>query len=148
MKTNEMVRRYEPLPNIIENFLKPWTDWSPFRDYDISPLTVPAVNVIEHEKSYELTLAAPGMDKKDFKIDLDGNVMTISSEKEEQHEEKNEKFSRKEYNYSSFCRSFTLPTVVTKDKIDAKYENGILKIRLPKNEDSIKTTISKTIEVK
>lgn len=148
MKTKELTRRYEPLPNIIENFLKPWSDWTPFRDYDISPLTVPAVNVVENDSSYELTLAAPGMDKKDFKIDLEGNVMTISSEKEENKDEKNEKYSRKEYSYSSFCRSFTLPTLVTKDKIDAKYENGILKVKLPKNEESIKADIIKTIEVK
>ena len=88
------------------------------------------------------------MDKKDFHIDLEGNIMTISSEKEESKEVKEENYSRQEYNYSSFCRSFTLPSVVSKEKIDARYENGILKIKLPKNEEAIKTSLTKTIEVK
>jgi HSP20 family protein len=71
-----------------------------------------------------VSLAAPGMKKEDFKIDVDGNMLTISSEKEETKEEKEKKFTRKEYNYSSFSRSFTLPDEVNKEKIDAKYEDG------------------------
>jgi len=148
MKTNALTRRNESLPSVFENFLKPWTDWTPFKDFDMSPITVPAVNVIENDKMYELTLAAPGMDRKDFHIDLEGNIMTISSEKEEIKEEKDEKYSRKEYNFSSFSRSFTLPSIVFKDKIEAAYENGILKIKMPKNEEAIKASLTKSIEVK
>lgn len=148
MKTNALSRRYEPLPSVFENFLKPWTDWTPFKEFNLNPNTVPAVNVVENEKTYELDLAVPGMDKKDFHIDLEGNIMTISSEKEESKEVKEENYSRQEYNYSSFCRSFTLPSLVSKEKIDARYENGILKIKLPKNEEAIKTSLTKTIEVK
>ena len=67
------------------------------------------------------------MKKDDFKIDVDGNMLTISSEKEENKEEKEKKFTRKEYNYSSFSRRFTLPEEVNKEKIEAKYEDGVLK---------------------
>ena len=95
-----------------------------------------------------VSLAAPGMKKDDFKIDLEGNMITISSEKEETKEEKEKKFTRKEYNYSSFCRSFTLPDEVNKEKVDARYEDGVLKISLPKKQEAKKMSISKHITVK
>lgn len=76
-----------------------------------------------------MSVAAPGMKKGDFKIDLDGNVLTISAETEQKKEEKGDKFSRQEYNYSSFSRSFNLPDAVNKDKIEAHYEDGVLKLK-------------------
>ena len=95
----------------------------------------PAVNITEGKSGYNLELAAPGLQKKDFKIDVNGNLLTISAEKEEKKEEKkDEKYTRKEYNYSSFSRSFTLPEEVQQDKIEASYDGGILKLALPKNE--------------
>ncbi|MEP7267826.1 MAG: Hsp20/alpha crystallin family protein [Saprospiraceae bacterium] len=148
MTTKDLSRNSQALPSVLENFLRPWTDWTSFRDFDISPLTVPAVNVVENHKNFEMTLAAPGMEKNDFKIELDSNVLTISSEKEDIVEDKGDRYSRKEYNYASFRRSFTLPESVSKDKIDAKYENGILKVKLHKKEDAIKATVTKAIEVK
>ena len=75
-------------------------------------------------------------------------MLTISSEKEEKKEEKDEKYTRKEYSYSSFSRSFTLPEDVKQDAIDAKYEDGILNLRLPRREDAKRTTASKRIAVK
>jgi HSP20 family protein len=110
-------------------------------------MNIPAVNVTEHKDEFRVELAVPGMKKDDFKIDVDGNMLTISSEKEESKEEKDKKFTRKEYNYSSFSRSFTLPDEINKEKIDAKYDNGILKIALPRKEEAKKLT-AKHIAVK
>jgi HSP20 family protein len=108
---------------------------------------MPAVNITENNDEYKVTLAAPGMKKDDFKIDVEGNMLTISSEKEESKEEKEKRFTRKEYNYSSFSRSFTLPEEINKEKIEASYEEGILKIALPRKEE-VKKLTSKKIAVK
>ena len=110
-------------------------------------MNIPAVNVTEHKDEFMVELAVSGMKKDDFQIDVDGNMLTISSEKEETKEEKEKKFTRKEYNYSCFSRSFTLPEEINKEKIDAKYENGILKIALPRREEAKKIT-AKHIAVK
>jgi len=101
--------------------------------------TLPAVNIKETKDEFNVEMAAPGMNKDDFKIELDGNMLTISSEKSEQHEQNNgdEKFSRREFSYQSFQRSFSLPKdVVDSDKIEAHYENGVLKLRIPKKEEA------------
>ncbi|NLR60350.1 Hsp20/alpha crystallin family protein [Chitinophaga polysaccharea] len=136
--------------SIFDDFTKPWRDWiGSF--YDGNPFngfTVPAVNVTEDKDSYKLSLAAPGMKKEDFKIQLEGSMLTISAEKEEKKEEKNEKYRRQEYNYSSFTRSFNVPESISKDKIEAHYEDGVLKMRLPKNEESKKNGKSIAIAVK
>ena len=109
---------------------------------------MPAVNIMETKDEFNVSLAVPGMKKEDFKIDLDGNMLTISCEKEEKKEQKEAKYTRKEYNYSSFSRSFTLPEGVNREKIDAHYEDGILKMTLPKKEEVKKLTSSKHISVK
>ncbi len=99
--------------------------------------SVPAVNVHETEKAFTIEVAAPGVKKEDFKITLDQNIITISSKQENKTEEKDEKkyYTRREFSYSSFSRSFTLPDkLVDLDKIEAKHENGILHIVLPKKE--------------
>jgi HSP20 family protein len=79
---------------------------------------------------------------------VEGNMLTISCEKEESKEEKEEKFNRREYSYSSFSRSFTLPEEVNREKIDAKYEDGVLKLMLPKKEEAKKLAMGKHIAVK
>ena len=107
-----------------------------------------AVNIYKTETSYEMLVFAAGRIKEHFKIDVEGNLLTISCEPEETVEEKEEKVSRKEDNYSSFERSFTLPDEVNKEKIDARYNDGILEIKLPKKEEAKKLSISKQIEVK
>ena len=98
--------------------------------------TMPAVNIRETDKSYEVEMAAPGMKKEDFKIELENNILTISSEKEEEQEEDGkEKYSRREYSYESFQRSFNLPKeVVDEEKIEAHYKNGVLQLTIPKKE--------------
>lgn len=124
-------------PSLFEDMLRPMNEWLderwPFSSH------LPAVNVKETDKSYEINLAAPGLEKSDFKIDLNGNMITISAEKEETEEEKEDGFTRKEYNFNSFSRSFTLPEDTMADKIDANYVNGELKLMLPKKEGARKS---------
>lgn len=98
--------------------------------------TIPAVNIKETTDNFEVEMAAPGMTKNDFKIELDGNKLTISSEKNEEKELKeSERYTRKEFSYQSFQRTFQLPKdVVDSDRIEAKYENGVLHLLIPKQE--------------
>lgn len=116
-----------------------------WRSAETRPM-MPAVNISENEDSFMLEMAAPGMQKSDFKINLDNNVLTLSSEKQDEKEENNENFSRKEFNYSSFSRSFTLPKSIDFDKIKADYKDGILKVSLPKREDA-KVALNRQIEI-
>lgn len=97
---------------------------------------LPAVNVKENDDNFTVELAAPGMSKDDFKIKLDHNLLTISSEKEMKNEEKDDegRYTRREFSYRSFSRSFRLPETVESDKIDAKYHDGVLYLTLPKME--------------
>lgn len=111
-------------------------------------MTVPAVNIKQETENYLVSLAVPGLKKEDLHIDMEGNMLTISSEKEEKFEEKEDQFTRKEYNYSSFSRSFTLPEDVKLDMIDARYEDGVLTIKLPRMIDEKHISTSKKIEVK
>ena len=99
--------------------------------------TLPAVNIKENADAFKVEMAVPGFDKKDFKINLDHNVLTISSEKKVENEHKNgEHYTCREYSYQSFSRSFTLPEAANGDKISAKYDNGILNIEIPKREEA------------
>lgn len=98
--------------------------------------SMPATNIRESEKEYTIELAAPGMTKDDFEIDVDEGMLTISSQKEEDTTSEEHNFTRREYNYSSFSRSFRLPDGVNGDEIKARYEEGVLKIAVPKREDT------------
>jgi HSP20 family protein len=99
--------------------------------------TMPAVNIKETKDDFVVEVAAPGMKKDDFKIEIDNNLLVISSEKEENKEEKVEgEFTRREFSYQSFKRSFTLPKTIEDGKIEAKYHDGVLNIKLPKKEDA------------
>jgi HSP20 family protein len=111
-------------------------------------ITTPAVNITDKKNQYEVSVAAPGLKKNDFNIDVEDNMLTISCEREENKEEKDERYTRKEYSYSSFSRSFTLPEEVIKEKIEATYEDGVLRITLPKMEETKKAALSKHITVK
>jgi len=106
----------------------------------------PAANILEHPDSFELNLAAPGLKKDDFKIHLETNILTISSDVSDEKEEEEKNYTRKEFHYSSFSRSFTLPRSVDLDKIKADYENGILKVMLPKKEEA-RVDIKKEIKI-
>lgn len=107
-----------------------------FRDYFSNDFqdTIPAVNISEEKDRFLIEMAAPGLKKEDFKISVDGDVMTISSEKEEEKKEEGKNFSRREYNYNSFSRSFTLPETANISNIEAKYADGLLKLTIPKKE--------------
>ena len=99
-------------------------------------MTLPAVNIKENADEFFLEIAVPGMKKSDFNIDVDNKILSISSEREEEHKEKEENYTRREFGYSSFKRTFTLPESIESDKINAKYNDGILKVHLPKREEA------------
>lgn len=149
MSTKSLIRTGDLFPSVFNDFFRPWNDWFGNGGGLMGSLiTTPAVNITETKDDYRLSLAAPGLKKDDFNIDIDGSMITISCEKEETKEEKEGKSTRKEYNYSSFKRSFTLPDEVMKDKIEALYEGGVLKLILPKKEEAKKSALSKHIAVK
>lgn len=106
----------------------------------------PKVNIREDNDNYYVEVAAPGMKKENFNLSLDNNVLQISSESKEDHEEKNGKYTRREFSYQSFSRSFTLPESVDAEKIEAKYKDGILSILMPKKEEA-KQKPAKTIKI-
>ncbi|MGN6181779.1 MAG: Hsp20/alpha crystallin family protein [Mucilaginibacter sp.] len=97
---------------------------------------VPAVNIAETENQFEIELAVPGLKKEDFKINLEKNVLSVSAEKKAENIEEGKKYSKREYNYTSFTRSFTLPESVDYSKIDAEYVDGILKLNVAKREEA------------
>ena len=99
-------------------------------------VNMPAVNIVEEKDDFRIEIAAPGLEKKDFKIDLNNNVLTNSSERDDEREEKSERFMRREFSYSSFKRSFTLPETAQVDKIVANHKNGILQITIPKKDEA------------
>lgn len=148
MGTQALTKATEKFPSVFDDFFKPWNElvgnggngWNRL-------MNVPAVNITENKNEFLVSLAAPGLKKDDFTIDIDGNMLTISSEKEQNKEEKDKKFTRKEYSYSSFSRTFTLPEDVNREKIEAKYEDGVLKLMLPRKEEAKKLS-AKHIAVK
>lgn len=147
MGTQALARSTERMPSVFDEFFKPWNEWFDNGNLWNRTMSVPAVNITEQKDAYLVSLAVPGLKKEDFTIDVDGSMLTISSRKEERREEKDKKFTRKEYSYSSFSRSFTLPEEINREKIEAKYEDGILKISLPRFEAAKKPS-AKHIAVK
>jgi HSP20 family protein len=110
--------------------------------------TVPSVNIKETSESFEVEVAAPGMEKKDFNITLDGNLLTISSQKEHRSQNTEDNYTRREFSYQSFQRSFELPKdVVNEEGITAGYENGVLHLTVPKREE-VKQKAPRMIEIK
>ena len=108
---------------------------------------MPAMNVKEHDKDYEIEFAAPGFTKKDFDVSIDGDMLNVCGEKSIENEEKEEDYTRREFSYNSFKRSLKLPSNVNPDKkVKATYNDGILKLNLLKKEET-KTTPKKKIEV-
>ncbi len=107
--------------------------------------TVPAINILEEENNFKIELAAPGLKKDYFKIEVDNNKLTISSEIRSENNTKDVKFNRKEFDFSSFTRTFALSENIDTDAIKASYKNGILSITLPKKEE--KKDIKKMVEI-
>lgn len=112
-------------------------------DSDLSPsrlgINVPTANITETPKEYRLELAAPGLERKDFNVEVDNHILKISAEKEAEKKEQEGGYSRREYSFNCFSRSFTLPENAKEGDIDARYENGVLKVFIPKlKETSVK----------
>ncbi|TDQ29230.1 Hsp20/alpha crystallin family protein [Zeaxanthinibacter enoshimensis] len=120
-------------PSLMNEMFKP--DW--FGGMDTVNNSFPAVNIKENEKDFELELAIPGQKKEDFNIEVDNNVLTISMETKNEEETKEDNYTRREFSYRSFRRAFTLPETVDEDKINADYQDGILKFTLPKKEEAL-----------
>jgi HSP20 family protein len=106
-----------------------------FFDHETS-FKEPAVNIVENGNNFRIDVAAPGLDKDDFKINVDHNVLTVSSEKESKTEEDNGDFKRREFNFNSFKKSFSLPDSINTEEIQATHKNGILSIQIPKREEA------------
>ncbi|WP_418498360.1 Hsp20/alpha crystallin family protein [Flagellimonas sp.] len=120
-------------PALMNDYFAP--DW--FGGTEKWNASAPKVNIKDNEGEFELELAVPGMKKDDFTVEVDNDVLTISSEIKSENEEKKDNYTRKEFSYSSFKRAFTLPETVDGSKIDAKYEDGILKLTLPKKQEAL-----------
>ena len=107
---------------------------------------VPAVNIAENKDAYEIELAAPGLNKEDFRINVENDVLTISAEKKSEAVDENKRYSKREYSYTSFARSFTLPDSIDHARIDANYKEGVLHITIGKKEEA--KAVTRLIEVK
>jgi HSP20 family protein len=147
-KTMSLVRFSNQLPSMFDRFFdNDLFDWSN-RNFSNTNTTLPSVNIKETPDEFKVEVAAPGLDKGDFKLELDHDVLTISSEKQVENETReNEHFSKREFSYQSFTRSFTLPNIADSERIDANYENGILRVNIPKKEEA-KPKPSRMIEIK
>lgn len=132
--------KFNPAKN--SSSVSPWfTDVfeSVFNDAHLTdrlPSRVPAINVAETDADFQIELAAPGLKKEDFKISLEKNVLSISAEKKNENNEEGKKFSKREFSYASFTRSFNLPESIDHNKIDAAYTDGVLKLTITKKEEA------------
>lgn len=128
---------------LFENDLFDWSN----RNYSNTNTSLPAVNIKEYHEGFEVDLAAPGLARGDFKIELNNSLLIISFDKRVENETKEgQQFIHREYSFQSFSRSFTLPQTVDGEKISAHYENGILKVAIPKKEEA-KPKPSRQIEI-
>lgn len=124
---------HRPMSSSLDEFFT--ADW-PIRRNTFAG-SVPAVNVEEREKDFSLSFAVPGKNKDDFEIEVDKDVLSVSANTQDNYENTDERFSRREFSYQSFKRSFTLPDSVDTTKIKAKYTDGILTIDLPKRKEAL-----------
>ncbi len=127
--------RRSSMPSIVDDFFGKDMLSDFFDDYQTG-ICIPAVNIIEGKNDFRIEVAAPGLDKNDFSIDVKDNVLFISSEKRQENEKKDEKIMRREFSYSAFKRSFSLPESVDTDNISASHKDGVLNISIPKKEEA------------
>ena len=120
-------------PSLMNEFFKP--DW--FGGIENFSTNTPAVNIKENEKDFEIEFAVPGMKKEDFDIEVENELLTISAEVDGEKNVTDDNYTRREFSYSSFKRSFTLPETIDEDKIKATYQDGVLKLSLPKREEAL-----------
>ena len=130
-----LVRFSHQVPSVFDRLFEgDLFDWSN-RNFSDTNTTLPSVNIKENTEAYEVEVAAPGFEKNDFKLELEHELLTIMSEKKLENETKEgERFTKREFSYQSFSRSFTLPETADAEKIKATYDNGILKVNIPKKE--------------
>ena len=123
-------------PTVWEDFFD--RDWFNTPRTAYTGVSVPAVNIKESDEGFGVEMAVPGMKKEDFKVDLDHNLLTISAEEKSEESEKDAdgKYTRREFNYRSFKRTFTLPESADAEKIHASYQDGVLAINIPKKEEA------------
>jgi len=145
VKTSE--KMFPTFPSFFDNwFSRDLMDWNN-SNFSSTSSTLPAVNIGETEELYLIEVAAPGLAKENFKLNIERNRLTISSEQKSERNENDKKYSRREFSYQSFVRSFTLPEgIVAGDKITAKYTDGILLVTLPKR-DEVKPKPAREIEI-
>jgi HSP20 family protein len=144
-----LVKRSVSPSLLSDKWLSDFFDTDRFFDSDLMKKypSIPSVNVKESENQFEIEMAAPGLTKKDFTITVDNGVLTIASEKSDEKEEKDNNYTRKEFNYNAFSRSFALPENVNVENIRAHYEDGLLKLSVAKRLEG-KVKVQKMIEVK
>ena len=128
------LRNLNSLPNFVEEFFNREMPYSYNRNW--ATISTPAVNIVEGKDEFRIEVAAPGLNKEDFKINLENDQLTISANKEVKKEENEETYTRREFSYSSFSRSFTLPETVENDKIKASHQDGVLTILVPKKDEA------------
>jgi len=145
VKTSD--RLFPTFPSFFDNlFSRDLLDWNE-SNFSTTNSTLPAVNIRENDESFMIEMAAPGLNRENFKVNLDRNRLMISSEFKDEKNESNEKYSRREFSYQSFQRSFNLPeSTVDGDKISARYNNGILMVTIPKREE-VKPKPAKEIDI-
>jgi HSP20 family protein len=146
----------QEIDSLFENFTHGWPSWPAWRSsFDLGPLgrmessfgvSIPATDLVEKDNIYELSAEMPGLDASNVDVSVSGNMLTIKGEKKEEKEEKGKNTYLSERRYGSFQRSFQLPDGIDKDKIEAKFENGVLAVTMPKTAEAVKE--QKTIAVK
>ena len=132
-----VLRNSNQVPSLFDRFFDgDLFDWSN-RNFSNTNTTIPSVNIKENSDAFTVEVAAPGFEKGDFKIELNLNTLSISSEKKVENETREgEVFTKREFSYQSFSRSFTLPQIADGDRIEANYQNGILTVLIPKREEA------------
>ena len=134
-----VTERFPLMPTVFGDF------FNDFLNSDVTPRDilsyVPAVNIMEGNSEFSIEVAAPGIEKEDFRISVENGMLTISAEKKEETQDENKRFTRKEFSYQSFKRTFSLPEHVETDKIEATHKNGVLTLVLPKKEEARKKAL-------
>ena len=145
-----LVRYQNQLPSLFDRFFNNELEGWNRNNFSDTNTTLPSVNIKENVDAFKVEVAAPGFEKSDFNIELNNDVLTISSEKQINNEVKeDERVTKQEFSYQSFSRSFTLPELVEDDKITAQYEKGILSITIPiPKKEEAKPKPIKQIEIK
>lgn len=142
-RSNTGLSSFIPRPLLDDFFSRDLFDWAGWS----TETTIPSVNIVESDEDFRVEMAAPGMKKSDFQVRLDNDNLVIECERQEEEEvNENDRFTRKEFSYNAFNRSFHLPNTVESDKINAEYKDGLLKLIIPKKEEAKRKPI-KTIKI-